>query len=150
MLLEKPGEMSIASAEAESPIPAAGGSKGDQIDQANADAEAELQIQLHQTDLRLLRAIEDALARIRHGTFGTCEACQHPISRARLEAVPWARLWSKISANKAMVSRGKKARKSTGKSSRASQAEVPFRPQVIEVDDGYATVFVGGLGSRKK
>jgi hypothetical protein len=57
---------------------------------------------------------------------------------------------SKISANKAMVRRGKKARKSTGQSSRASQAEVPFRPQVIEVDDGYATVFVGGLGPRKK
>jgi RNA polymerase-binding transcription factor DksA len=69
VLLEKRGEMSIASAEA-----------------------AELQIHLHETDLRLLRAIEDALARIRHGTFGTCEACQNPISRARLEAVPWARL----------------------------------------------------------
>src|ERR1700752_3305466 len=92
VLLEKRGEMSIASAEAESPIPAAGGWEGDQMDQANADAEAELQIQLHQTDLRLLRAIEDALARIRHGNFGTCEACQNPISRARLETVPWARL----------------------------------------------------------
>ena len=48
-------------------------------------------IQLHQTDLRLLRAIEKALVRIRIGTFGTCEACRNPISRARLEAVPWTR-----------------------------------------------------------
>jgi DnaK suppressor protein len=91
LLLERRGEMSVASADAESPIPAAGGSKGDQIDQANADAEAELQIHLRQTDLRLLRAIEEALARIRNGTFGTCEACRNPISQARLEAVPWTR-----------------------------------------------------------
>ena len=91
VLLEKRGEMSIASAEAESLISAAGGWEGDQIDQANANAEAELQIHLHETDLRLLRAIEEALARIRHETFGTCEHCGNPISRARLEAVPWTR-----------------------------------------------------------
>jgi DnaK suppressor protein len=91
VLLEKRGEMSIASAEAESPIPAAGRQQGDLVDQANANNEAELQIHLHETDLRLLRAIEEALARIRHGTFGACEACRNPISRARLEAVPWTR-----------------------------------------------------------
>jgi hypothetical protein len=48
MLLEKRGEMSVTSAEAESPIPAAGGHRGDTVDQANANAEAELQISLHQ------------------------------------------------------------------------------------------------------
>ncbi len=47
---------------------AAGGLQGDLIDEANA--EAELQIRLHQTDGRLLRAIEEALGRIRQGTYG--------------------------------------------------------------------------------
>jgi DnaK suppressor protein len=91
VLLEKRGEMSVTIAGAESPIPAAGGHRGDPVDQANANTEAELQIQLHQTDARLLRAIEEAIARIRQGTFGTCEVCLNPISRARLEAVPWTR-----------------------------------------------------------
>ena len=91
MLLERRSEMSVTSAEAESPIPAAGGHRGDPVDQASANTEAELQIQLHQTDLRLLRAIEEALARIRLGAFGVCEVCSNPISRARLEAVPWTR-----------------------------------------------------------
>ena len=90
MLLEKRGEMSVTS-DAESPLPAAGGHRGDPVDQANANTEAELQIQLHQSDARLLRAIEEAIARIRHGTFGICEVCLNPISRARLEAVPWTR-----------------------------------------------------------
>jgi RNA polymerase-binding protein DksA len=63
---------------------------GDLIDHANADAE--LQIRLHETDSQLLRAIEEALVRIRQGTFGVCQVCNQPISKARLEAVPWTRL----------------------------------------------------------
>jgi hypothetical protein len=39
------------------------------IDQANADAEAELQISLHRTVGRLAREIEEALARIRQSNF---------------------------------------------------------------------------------
>ena len=92
LLLEKRGELSSALGEALSRVPAAGGLEGDLIDQANADAEAELQIQLHRTDGRLLRAIEEALARIKQGTYGACALCKQPISKARLEAVPWTHL----------------------------------------------------------
>ncbi len=92
LLLKKRHELSSALGEAHSKVPAAGSLQGDMIDQANADAEAEVQIRLHRTDGRLARAIEEALARIKHGTYGVCEVCKRPISEARLEAVPWTHL----------------------------------------------------------
>ena len=91
LLLERRGELSSALGEAQSRVPAAGGLEGDLIDQANADAEAELQIQLHRTDGRLLRAIEEALVRIEKHTYGVCESCGRPVSKVRLNAVPWTR-----------------------------------------------------------
>ncbi len=92
LLLERQRELSSVQEGAGARVPAAGGLEGDLIDQANADAEVELQIRLHQTDTRLLRAIEQALGRIRQGKFGVCQVCKRPISKARLEAVPWTRL----------------------------------------------------------
>jgi DnaK suppressor protein len=91
LLLAKLDELS-ATRSGETLVPGAGGWQGDLVDQANADFEAELQIGVHRSDVRLLWAIEEALARIRQGTFGVCEVCKQPISRARLEAVPWTRL----------------------------------------------------------
>ena len=90
-LLEKRGELPVDNTDVGSPVPAAGGSEGDPVDQANANAEADGQVRLHQFNGRLLRAIDGALGRIKQGTFGICETCQKPISRARLEAVPWTR-----------------------------------------------------------
>jgi DnaK suppressor protein len=90
-LVEKRQKLLFPETDAEARVPRAGGFEGDLIDQANADAEAELQIRLHEADSHLLRAIDEALARIRRGTYGVCEVCQQPIPKARLEAVPWAR-----------------------------------------------------------
>jgi DnaK suppressor protein len=89
MLLEKQQELLDLTGDAGIRVPAAGESRGDSIDEANAAAEAELQIRLHQTDGPLLRAIEDALGRIREGTYGVCGSCGVHISTIRLEAVPW-------------------------------------------------------------
>ena len=91
LLLKKQRELSSAQDQTRTPVPAAGGLEGDLVDQANADAEAELQIRLHQTDGRLSRAIEEALARIRQGGYGVCGIGNRPISKARLGAVLWTR-----------------------------------------------------------
>ncbi len=39
-----------------------------------------------------LRKIDAALERINTGEFGTCQACEEPIPRKRLLAIPWADL----------------------------------------------------------
>jgi hypothetical protein len=54
LLLEKQRVLSSAQGDAQARVPAAGGLQGDLIDQANADAEAELQIRLHQSEGRLV------------------------------------------------------------------------------------------------
>jgi|SRR5579863_10071560 len=90
-LVEKQQELLFSEPDAGARVPRAGPSEGDLIDHANADAEADLQIRVHQADGHLLRAIDEALARMRHGTYGVCEVCQQPIPKVRLEAVPWAR-----------------------------------------------------------
>ncbi len=41
---------------------------------------------------RLLMDINEALRRLYRGEYGTCEICEKPIARARLEAMPHARL----------------------------------------------------------
>lgn len=43
-------------------------------------------------DIRELKQIEDALARIRAGHYGICEQCSRPIKKARLKAIPFATL----------------------------------------------------------
>ena len=72
-------------------IATAGELRGDPVDMVTSETDAATQIRLHQTDGKLMRAIEDALTRIRHEEFGICEECRQPISTARLEAVPWTR-----------------------------------------------------------
>jgi len=51
----------------------------------------ELALGLMDGERKLLKKIDDALARIERGTYGICEATGKPISKARLEATPWAR-----------------------------------------------------------
>ena len=63
----------------------------DPVDMAASETSATIQMELKQADSKLLRAIEDAIMRIRQDRFGTCEECGEPISKARLEAVPWSR-----------------------------------------------------------
>ena len=53
--------------------------------------EQEFTLGLVEKDRQLLREINAALTKIRDGTYGICEGTGKPITRARLEAKPWAR-----------------------------------------------------------
>jgi DnaK suppressor protein len=53
--------------------------------------EQEFTLGLVEKERNLLREINDALAKIQNGSYGLCEGTGKPISKARLEAQPWAR-----------------------------------------------------------
>ena len=62
-----------------------------------SQAAAASQVFAQQRDLALrdrtdhqLALVDEALARLAAGTFGTCIRCGQPIAPARLEALPWA------------------------------------------------------------
>jgi RNA polymerase-binding transcription factor DksA len=46
-----------------------------------------------------LYEIEEALKRLEHNTYGICGMCERPILKARLEAVPFARLCVNCQSN---------------------------------------------------
>jgi DnaK suppressor protein len=53
--------------------------------------EQEFSLGLMDSERKLLREIDNALGRIENKTYGICKGTGKPISRARLEARPWAR-----------------------------------------------------------
>ncbi len=40
---------------------------------------------------QILQLVDEALERIKTGSYGVCVACHHEVQTKRLEAVPWAR-----------------------------------------------------------
>ena len=60
-------------------------------DTGTASYEQEFARGLAESERRLLREIDEALARIEKGTYGVCVTSGKFIGRARLEAKPWAR-----------------------------------------------------------
>jgi DnaK suppressor protein len=42
-------------------------------------------------DRSMLQLIDDAIQRIKLGSYGTCVECEEELQQKRLEAVPWAR-----------------------------------------------------------
>lgn len=63
---------------------------GDVADVASDTAFGELNSQLAEVGGQELREIEDALARLRDGTYGECEGCRRKIPLARLKVLPYA------------------------------------------------------------
>ncbi len=53
--------------------------------------EQEFTLGLVESERKLLREIDEALMRIKNGTYGVCIESGQPISKARLEVRPWAK-----------------------------------------------------------
>jgi DnaK suppressor protein len=63
----------------------------DVVDRANNAYSRELLFSLSDGERHTLLRIEEALARIEQGAYGTCTNCGREIGAGRLKAVPWAR-----------------------------------------------------------
>ena len=59
---------------------------------ASSGLSSDMEMQLVEEDARELKQIEDALARIKAGHYGTCEQCGCLIKKARLKAIPFTTL----------------------------------------------------------
>ena len=65
-------------------------SGGDVVDFAIDSAQDEINSQLAEVESRELAQIEEALGRVKDGTYGKCEGCKNNIPLARLQALPYA------------------------------------------------------------
>ena len=78
----------------ESPVPEALATQtdiGDIIDQAGDERERELSLLLSGRDKEKLLAINEALEKLKEGTYGICEECGERIGIGRLRVMPLAR-----------------------------------------------------------
>ena len=64
----------------------------DEADRASAEEEYTLQLRIRDRERKLLRKVDQALARIDQGTYGWCEETSEPIGLRRLLARPTATL----------------------------------------------------------
>ena len=62
---------------------------GDPVDAALDLAQNEVSSQLAEMESRELRDIEQALAQMKQGSYGTCDVCENKIPLARLNALPY-------------------------------------------------------------
>jgi len=61
-------------------------------DVATDNYDREFSLGLASNDRKSLYELNDALKKVEDGTFGICEECKHLITKARLKALPHARL----------------------------------------------------------
>jgi DnaK suppressor protein len=76
----------------EKPVAEASGYDDDLVDVATETFEREKGMALESSVQGLLTMVEEALSKIRQGTYGVCEGCSRPIDANRLRAIPYARL----------------------------------------------------------
>ena len=70
----------------------------DSLDMGQLDVHKELSLKLGENESQVVADIDQALFRMREGTFGICARCGKLIDERRLEAMPWARYDAKCQA----------------------------------------------------
>ncbi|MBA4190529.1 MAG: hypothetical protein C0467_21290 [Planctomycetaceae bacterium] len=87
----------ISELEAEALRPTAGAEKNPDkmpahdADPETRDTEDQAALAILGSEQHIMAEVTQALARLDAGTFGACEKCGHAITKARLDAVPYAR-----------------------------------------------------------
>jgi RNA polymerase-binding protein DksA len=76
-------------------------------DQGTETMDREMAFMFASKSGRLIYHIDEALRRIQDGSYGLCHSCGKPISQARLEAVPHARLCIECKAKEEEIERGR-------------------------------------------
>lgn len=64
----------------------------DTYDIASEERDRDINMILSDRDRRKLQQVDDALIRIKAGTYGICEECELDIAEERLKALPFTRL----------------------------------------------------------
>ena len=64
----------------------------DLVDVATETFEREKELALESSVQGILEMVEEALKKVRDGTYGICDGCGKPIDGNRLRAIPYARL----------------------------------------------------------
>ena len=62
----------------------------DSVDMSLLDVSKEIAFRLSERESQIVADIDQALLRIREGSYGICASCGQPINERRLEAVPTA------------------------------------------------------------
>ncbi|OIQ00948.1 MAG: RNA polymerase-binding protein DksA [Zetaproteobacteria bacterium CG2_30_59_37] len=60
----------------------------DPTDQATMESDRDFDLRIRDRERRLIRKIDQAMGRIKDGTFGICDSCGGDISSKRLQARP--------------------------------------------------------------
>jgi DnaK suppressor protein len=63
----------------------------DSVDLSVQDLQKEIALRLGEKSSQAVADIDQALLRIKEGTYGICARCSKPIDERRLEAIPTAR-----------------------------------------------------------
>ncbi|MGC8555052.1 MAG: TraR/DksA family transcriptional regulator [Candidatus Acidulodesulfobacterium sp.] len=66
--------------------------RGDNYDIASSERDRELMYMLGDRERKKVREIDNALLKIKEGTYGICDECGEPISKKRLKIIPYSNL----------------------------------------------------------